>query len=115
MWHLVTRGNILRAHAAPSGECNYYVCVCARVHVVCVCACVRVCVWVGACVCVCVCGWVGGGGMCVCAFSTMRDHCTVQDQSQCSILSHVITTLIGRLQGVNNCEATQQHFVGLLE
>ena len=44
MWHWVARGNIqqisylspdriafaLRAHAAPSGECNYYVCVCAH-------------------------------------------------------------------------------------
>ena len=52
MWHLVTRGNIqkfvtfprqssihLRAHAAPSGECNYCVCVC----VLCVCVCVCVC------------------------------------------------------------------------
>ena len=46
MWQWVARGNIyklhspdrtafaLRAHAAPSGECNYYVCVC-----VCVCVC----------------------------------------------------------------------------
>ena len=62
MWHLVTRGNILRAHAAPSGECNYYVCVCVRVRV-CMCA----CMCMGGCMCVyvCVCGWVGGGGMCV--------------------------------------------------
>ena len=46
MWHLITRGNIqqlsynpqttafaLRAHAAPSGECNYYVCVCVCAHI----------------------------------------------------------------------------------
>ena len=31
-----------QAHAAPSGECNYYVCVCVCVHVCC--ACVSMCV-----------------------------------------------------------------------
>ena len=56
MWQWVARGNIqqisspdrtafaLRAHAASSGECNYYVCACM---------CVRVCAYVCMCVCVC--------------------------------------------------------------
>ena len=47
MWYWVARGNIqqiklhspdrtafaLRARAAPSGECNYYVCVCVCMYV----------------------------------------------------------------------------------
>ena len=62
MWQWVARGNIqqihspdgtafaLWAHAAPSGECNCYVCVCTYV-----------CVCVSMCVCVCVCRRVLGG------------------------------------------------------
>ena len=47
----------LRAHAAPSGECNYYVrvCVCVCIRV---CVCVCVCAYVCVCACMCVCVWM---------------------------------------------------------
>ena len=52
MWHWVARGNIqqisFRAHAAPLGECNYYmyvVFICMYVYV-CMYVCMYVCTYV---------------------------------------------------------------------